>query len=1022
MAASAPPPSESAALQTPPGLAAPTAPRWTVRLLGAIEAECPQRSIRRWPTRAVAALLARLALAPDRQHPREELVELLWPGVALEVGRNRLRQALSTLKGLLEADAGAPLIQADRLALRLAPGMLDCDVRDFEQALRAGDFERAGPLYRGELMPGFYEDWVIDERGRLGALFERVEGRRAGGAGAALAIRTTPATRADQANAAPALASPGQLPNFWTRLFGIQGNASRLRELVRQQRLVTVFGAGGSGKTRLAVEACRALGVALEVASQTRLTSQSSRSGQPSQLNQPGQSRPASANSDAHAPGFDRIAFVSLVDCADAGLALDAIASALGIAGRDPLARIASALAGQRTLLVLDNFEQLVGLADAALLRLLTDNAHLHLLVTSRQRLGLDGEQVFELAGLPLLQPAPSASIALSATSTTSATSAPSAPSASLTPSVTPLAEESPAAADSPGAAPAVALFMDRARAARAGWQIDAPDQAAVLELVQRLSGMPLAIELAAARMRSLSPRTLLALLTEGETPMLDLLTRDSNVHSLAQRHASMRHVVGWSWRQLSPPLIDMMGALATFSAPARDDTLAAVAGLDVRTARQRLELLRDASLVLAHPDGNGAPRYMLLQPVREYVAERQDAASAAALRARLRQWLIGFGQRCAARGHLAIAEVEAELVQVHAGILGAVADGAHHDAVAIAVGLRRHWEVDTRAGLPLSVMKAVEIAQADLQDAGLRCEACVLLAFSNVLAGFSVEALGWAETALALAPDARRRAHALMRWGHVVIFSNGDHSSVDAPLAEAVLLAREVGDLEALGLTLRVQLLVAVNRDDDHVRGELLAQQVQALWEQLGHRRNAYGGLMDRATCWIAQGRLTEAATALLACEDVARQEHHATGTIMASWQLGRVSVRLRQADAALAAFRRCVQDSWQHHRLAYVADALVLVPGGLVLTGQLDDAARLQGFAVAHWQRQFGDFYRDLKRDVRFTRRLLLKALGAARLEALRLEGACLSLPDAVALALGHSASAAANAAANGSINRPP
>lgn len=122
-----------------------------------------------------------------------------------------------------------------------------------------------------------------------------------------------------------------------------------------------------------------------------------------------------------------------------------------------------------------------------------------------------------------------------------------------------------------------------------------------------------------------------------------------------------------------------------------------------------------------------------------------------------------------------------------------------------------------------------------------------------------------------------------------------------------------------------------------------------------------------------------------------------------MSSWQLGRAQLRLRQPGAALASFRRCLSGSWENKRLAYVADALVQLPGGLAFTGQVEDAARLLGFATAHWQRQFGPFYRDMERDVRPTRRWLLHRLGAARHETLRVEGVCLTLPEAVALGLG-------------------
>ena len=101
-----------------------TAARWQVRLLGAVVVSDGRQRIERWPSRAVAALLARLALWPEQAHAREELVDRLWPGVTLAVGRNRLRQALSTLKSLLEP-AGAlhsPVIDSDRHCVRVLPG------------------------------------------------------------------------------------------------------------------------------------------------------------------------------------------------------------------------------------------------------------------------------------------------------------------------------------------------------------------------------------------------------------------------------------------------------------------------------------------------------------------------------------------------------------------------------------------------------------------------------------------------------------------------------------------------------------------------------------------------------------------------------------------------------------------------------------------------------------------------------------------------------------------------------------
>ena len=253
-------------------------PVWQVRLLGAVQADRAGLCLSHWPSRAVAALLARLALSPNRAHPREELVELLWPGVALDVGRNRLRQTLSTLKSMLEpVELSAPVLQADRMSVRVVPGQLLSDAREFEQLLRAGKAAQAHRLYLGDFMPGFYEDWVLSERARLSHLFDRVD---------ALPLLQSEPPMA-HAEPEPQDSALGQLPHHWTRLYGTEQSAIRLRELCLRQRLVTVFGPGGSGKTRLTVHVARGLKKPVGKSA-----------GQP--------------DSDI---GFERVIFVSMIDC-----------------------------------------------------------------------------------------------------------------------------------------------------------------------------------------------------------------------------------------------------------------------------------------------------------------------------------------------------------------------------------------------------------------------------------------------------------------------------------------------------------------------------------------------------------------------------------------------------------------------------------------------------------------------------------------------------------------------------------
>ncbi|MDE2503168.1 MAG: hypothetical protein KGL18_09375, partial [Burkholderiales bacterium] len=152
---------------------------WHLQMLGGLLARSGDWRIERWPSRPVALLLARLALYPQRSHAREELIELIWPGVALDAGRNRLRVALSTLRGLLEPPGAPRILVAERQTLRLHEAAIECDALAFEHAARAGRDARALALYRGELLPGHYDDWVVEERRRLETLHQRLREREA---------------------------------------------------------------------------------------------------------------------------------------------------------------------------------------------------------------------------------------------------------------------------------------------------------------------------------------------------------------------------------------------------------------------------------------------------------------------------------------------------------------------------------------------------------------------------------------------------------------------------------------------------------------------------------------------------------------------------------------------------------------------------------------------------------------------------------------------------------------------------
>jgi DNA-binding SARP family transcriptional activator len=163
---------------------------WRIELLGGLRAVRDERVVDRFPTQKTAVLFAFLACHPRRAHPREVLIELLWPEASLDTGRHRLSVALSSLRQQF-APPGAsttPLLVTDRSTVRLDPDRATTDVAAFEALLEAAGklpasalagetvaerirlLAEALDLWRGELLPGYYEDWILAERQRLDLL------------------------------------------------------------------------------------------------------------------------------------------------------------------------------------------------------------------------------------------------------------------------------------------------------------------------------------------------------------------------------------------------------------------------------------------------------------------------------------------------------------------------------------------------------------------------------------------------------------------------------------------------------------------------------------------------------------------------------------------------------------------------------------------------------------------------------------------------------------------------------------
>ena len=232
------------------------------------------------------------------------------------------------------------------------------------------------------------------------------------------------------------------------------------------------------------------------------------------------------------------------------------------------MTRLLAALDGRDTILVLDNCEHLVGDVAALAEALLTARPRLRVLATSREPLGVPGE---------VLHP------------------------------VDALAE-----------ADALQLFTDRAAAVRPGFTLDAVSRPAVTEICRRLDGQPLPIELAAARLRTLSPVEIAARLDD----RFRLL--NTGARTAMPRHQTLRAVVDWSWELLAEPERAVARRLAAFAGGA---TLAAAERVCGPDAWDALTSLVDKSLVVAVPQAHGPTRYRMLETIRAYAGEELDAA-----------------------------------------------------------------------------------------------------------------------------------------------------------------------------------------------------------------------------------------------------------------------------------------------------------------------------------------------------------------------------------------------------------
>jgi predicted ATPase/class 3 adenylate cyclase len=532
-----------------------------------------------------------------------------------------------------------------------------------------------------------------------------------------------------------------------TALLGREVQLTAVAALLRREavRLVTLTGPGGIGKTRLAVQ------VAAEVLDDFP----------------------------------DGVWFVRLSRLTDPSLVVPTIAQTLGLKEADsqPIAEtLREHLQTKRVLLVLDNFEQVVGAApEVAALR--ESAPHLKVLVTSRVVLHLRGEREYPLGPLPLPDPG-------------------------HLPSLEGLSQYA-----------AVSLLIERAQEARPDFAITTANAPAIAEVCARLDGLPLAIELAAARVRLLPPEALLARLSA----QLKLLT--GGARDAEERQRTMRSAIAWSEALLTPRERVLFRRLAVCVGGWTLEAAEAVCTGPDGAERLSLDILEGLSTLVEQSlvqqrEESGEARFGLLHVIREYALEQLETSGEA---------------EALHRAHTAYYLTLTEQTE-----------GGTDEAYRPAWRERMEREHDNlRAALDWTLQSGAAETMARLG---------VALGEFWVIRGHWNEGRRWLERALAVSAALPRPHARLLRWVGYLVRMQGDYAVARSLLTESVTRYRALEDTAGLVDAL-VQLAYCVSAQDDLVQAEQLFAESLVLSQATGDQVRLLSTLQGTADLAEARG-----------------------------------------------------------------------------------------------------------------------------------------------------------------------
>ena len=664
--------------------------------------------------------------------------------------------------------------------------------------------------------------------------------------------------------------------------------------------------------------------------------------------------------------------FVALEPIIDAKLVASTIAHLLGLtetAGRSILDNLKDYLQNKSLLLLLDNFEQVIAAAPLVA-ELLAACSELKILVTSREGLHISGEREYPVPPLPL-------------------------------PDLTPL----PSAESLLGYA-AVDLFIKRAQAVKPDFRITSDNAQAVAEICYRLDGLPLAIELAAARIKVLPPRAMLARLEN----RLEFLT--GGRRDLPARQQTLRNAIAWSYDLLDENEQTLFRQLSVFAGGCTVDAINAVAGdhSEQISILDQLESLLDKSFLREVEDTNGQPRFVMLELLREFGSEQLQArGEQATIRHRHANFFLGLAEQ--AEASLESAEqVEwmDHLEQEHDNLRTALewsktAEGMEEICLRLAGALGYFWEMRGYFNEGREQLSAVLSAKAAQGQTAARA---TLLARAAELAYRQSDypaTTSLAEESLAIhrkLGDKQGIASTLIKLGNAAT-ERGSYVSASRSLEEALAIWRERKDKHGTARAL-ISLGWAALRSGDAQLAHTRLEEALALSRELGDARSMGFELSGLGEVALRQGDYVRATQLMQESLELRKQLGNKWGVGVSLGMLGWVAMRERDWDRAIARLGESLQVRQEIGDKGGSAWCLERLAGVFMVRGQAEKAVRLFGAAAA-LRASIGSVI-DSVDQANYKRNLnsLRTKLGKERFTAAWEEGRTITIEQAIAYAL--------------------